>query len=149
MISSGKRGATEPEPTPDEAVDYTPTPENGSFTKAEPAWEEMPVYKIDAPKNNMVETQSVHEETAEYKIKIVEKTVDKVGPASKEITGYMIDAENNDFIPEKPVHTKNETFIVKDDDTFDEDTPIQKEMLRYVFGPYRSNNEDKETGNRR
>jgi hypothetical protein len=146
VISSGKRGATDAETTPDEPLDYTPVPAKESFTKTEPVWEEIPIYKIDRPKNNPVEAEPIREEIAEHKVTIAEESKNKVEPASKEITGYMIDAENSDFIPEKPIHTKNESSA-EEDDNFDDDTPIQKEMLRYVFGPYRNNNEDKKIGN--
>ena len=87
----------------------------------------------------------------EHKITATKNITDKVEPTQEEITGYMVDAENNEFISDDqiPSRKENSSFINEQIDDFEEDVPVQQEMLRYVFGPYKNNNEDKETGNKK
>ena len=151
VISSGRQGITATEPVQDQIANYIPNPEEKSFTQTEPDWAEIPLYKTEARENKAVETFPTHDKAVEHKIAVTKNITDKVEPTQEEITGYMVDAENNEFISDDqiPSRKENSFFINEQIDDFEEDVPVQQEMLRYVFGPYKNNNEDKETGNKK
>ena len=149
VISSGRQGTIATEPAQDEIENFMPDPEEKSFTQAEPDWAEMPLYKTETKENKADDAYSANDKVVEHKTATTKKITDKAEPAQEEITGYMVDAENNEpgLDEQIPSHKDSNLFVNEQDNDFEEDIPVQKEMLRYVFGPYRNNNKDKETGN--
>ena len=135
VTSAGKRGTAEPESIANE-IPEQPADIRKNTSMVESTPKEIPAFIVEEKKAQPIETPPAP--------KIAEQKNNAERNEQNEITGYMIDAEKSDLPKSQPAPLKRQLIHTEEENPEQETPPVQKEMLRYVFGPYKNNNSDDE-----